>query len=110
MTCCDIAPCAQATRAAPSTPTAAASDGVASPPYIEPSTQAIRNSAGARSLSAAKRSLHGTCESLASVSGTIVRSRLVCSITQAMKVAASRNPGSTPAVNSFRIETSPSTP
>jgi hypothetical protein len=110
MTCCDIAPCAQATRAAQSTRTVAASDGVARPPYIEPSTQAIRNSAGARSFRAVKRSLHGTCESLASVSGTMLGLRLVCSITQTMKVAASRNPGSTPAVNSFRIETSPSTP
>src|SRR5262249_51141285 len=48
-------PCRAVTIAAPNTPTAAASDGVARPPYMDPSTHAIRKRAGARSLSAAMR-------------------------------------------------------
>src|SRR5947199_3064969 len=48
-------PCNAVTMAAPNTPTAAASDGVARPPYIDPSTHAIRNRAGARSFNAAMR-------------------------------------------------------
>ena len=77
---CRAAPAASARPAGaprparPSTPTAAASDGVARPPYIEPSTHAIRNNAGASSFSAAKRSRHrDAARSLRSASGTSVR-------------------------------------
>ena len=41
-------PCTALTISAPSTPTAAASDGLAIPPYIEPSTAKIRNTTGPR--------------------------------------------------------------
>ena len=40
--------CAALTMSAPSTPTAAASEGLAMPPYIEPSTARIRNTTGPR--------------------------------------------------------------
>ena len=45
-----------------------------------------------------------------SVSGTRPGRKVVWIITQAMKQPASRKPGMKPAVNSLRIETSPSTP
>ena len=41
-------PCAALTTRAPSTPTADASEGLANPPYIEPSTARIRNTTGPR--------------------------------------------------------------
>ena len=103
-------PCSAATITAPSTPTAALSDGVAMPPYIEPSTAPIRKIAGASSFSALRRSTNGMRLSARSASGTSAGRSVVWIITQAMKQPASRKPGMNPAVNSFRIETSPSTP
>src|SRR5450755_193004 len=70
ITCGVSDPCPQATSAAPSTPTAAASDGVARPPYIEPSTQAIRNRAGPSSLNEARYSARDAILILRSLSGT----------------------------------------
>src|SRR5262249_15470753 len=52
----DSSPCKPATHNAPSTPTAAASDGVARPPYIEPSTHRIRKTAGPSSRMDARNS------------------------------------------------------
>jgi hypothetical protein len=82
----------------------------ASPPYIEPSTDAIRNIAGASSFNARMRSSIVRLRRSRSVSGTRPGRSVVWIITQAMKQPASRKPGMKPAVNSFRIETSPSTP
>ena len=81
------------------------------PPYIEPSTAAIRKIAGASSFSALMRSIIGM--RLQRALGFRHERRdasVVWIITQAMKQPASRKPGMKPAVNSFRIETSPSTP
>ena len=104
------APWAKATSAAPSTPTAAASDGVAMPPYIEPSTHRIRKRAGARSFSAAKRSPQLISRRSCSAGGTRPGRSQECSIIQPMKLPASMKPGRKPAVKSCRIETSASTP
>ena len=103
-------PCSAATISAPSTPTAALSDGVAMPPYIEPSTAAIRKIAGASSFSARMRSSIERLRRSRSAAGTRPGRKVVWIITQAMKQPASRKPGMKPAVNSLRIETSPSTP
>src|SRR3954465_428562 len=67
---CSVSPpCSQATISAPSTPPAAPSDGVAMPPYIEPSTATMRKIAGPRSFSARKRSDQGTSRSAAPAAG-----------------------------------------
>ena len=58
-----MVPCFAATQKAPYTPRAAASVGVATPAYIEPITQTIRNIAGASSFSAATRAENGRLRS-----------------------------------------------
>ena len=103
-------PCSAATMIAPSTPTAALSDGVARPPYIEPSTAVMRKIAGASSFSALMRSIIGMRLSARSLAGTRFGRSVAWIITHAMKQPASRKPGMKPAVNSLTIETSPSTP
>ena len=80
------------------------------PPYIEPSTATMRKIAGPRSFSARKRSDQGTSRSAASAAGTSCGCSAVWIMIQAMKAAARSTPGMKPAVNSFRIETSPRTP
>ena len=109
---CSVSPpCSAATMSAPSTPTAALSDGVAMPPYIEPSTAAIRKIAGASSFSARDAVEHRMrLRSRARCPARAPGASVVWIITQAMKQPASRKPGMKPAVNSLRIETSPSTP
>ena len=84
---------------APSTPSAAASDGVASPPYIEPRTQTIRNNAGARFLVAANRSRRGMWRMARSASGTKSGRNLVRIMMKVPKADASMSPGKKPAVN-----------
>ena len=86
-------PCSAATMSAPSTPTAALSDGVAMPPYIEPSTATMRKIAGASSFSARIRSSIAMRLSARSLSGTSPGRSVVWIITQAMKHPASRGPG-----------------
>ena len=103
-------PCRRATIRAPNTPTPAASEGVARPPYIEPSTHRIRNTAGPSSLIEARYSAIDAIRTLRSASGTSDGLIAVWIMIQAMKQPASRKPGMKPAVNSLAIETSPSTP
>ena len=103
-------PCRRATTSAPSTPTPAASDGVARPPYIDPRTHRIRNTAGPSSLIEARYSAAEAIRILRSPSGTSDGRKAVWIMIQAMKQAARRRPGMKPALNSFAIETSPSTP
>jgi len=108
--CQPSAPCSRATIRAPSTPTPAASDGVASPPYIEPSTHRIRNTAGPSSRIERRYSAREAMRSSRSPSGTKEGLMAVWTMIQAMKQLANRKPGMNPAVNSLAIETSPSTP
>ena len=107
---CDSSPCRPATISAPNTPTPAASDGVARPPYIEPSTHRIRNTAGPSSRIEARYSAADAIRTLRSAAGTSDGLIAVWIMIQAMKQPASRKPGMKPAVNSLAIETSPSTP
>jgi len=71
---------------------------------------AIGSLAGASSFSALMRSNKVRLRRSRSVSGTRPGRSVVWIMTQAMKQPASRKPGMNPAVNSLRIETSPSTP
>ena len=106
----DSARCRLATTSAPSTPTPAASDGVARPPYIEPSTHRIRNTTGPSSRIEAMYSATVARRAFRSFSGTSSGFSVVWIMIQAMKHPASRKPGMKPAVNSLAIETSPNTP
>src|SRR5690606_32792465 len=88
-------------------PDAAASVGLAMPAYIEPMIIAMRKTTGPSSIRPRRRSPQ---VKLSSASGVTPRRIVAYRPSQNMNSAASRKPGTMPAMNSLMIETSASTP
>ena len=70
----------------------------------------MRNTAGPSSRNDVMYSANDATRMWRSPAGTSPGRSVVWTMIQAMKLAASKNPGMNPAVNSLAIETSPSTP
>ena len=102
-----IKPCATEMAKAPATPTAAASVTLARPLYIEPMTDKISKLTGSKSLS--DSTFWAQVYTSGSAGCTLGRHQ-ACSMIQPMNMTAMIKPGTTPAMNKSKMDTSASTP